>query len=319
MMPGRTLHRLASLICDAKSLERVVEPAIADLQKEHALCPESKPRRVWILARAYASVWTVIAITAFTSTTADERRMLAGVHVWALCAATCVAALLVALTVSQIFDIDPRAFRLLHLALAVPSTLPVAVPIGLALGIGFGLRNAAPSRSTRNALLATSFAAAILSFSTMEWVMPDANQAFRQAMVNARNSRLEVARGFNEMGLSTLRHEAQRASVMRHPGQMRRLTWQYHVRRALPLAAPLLTLFAFALIDRRASLSLALIACACIAYFGLTMFSLVLVFELPLVPPIVSAWLTNILFGAAIMLVVSSRSSGLRDSTVLTT
>jgi hypothetical protein len=36
MMPGRTLHRLATLICDAKSLGRVVEPAIADLQKEHA-------------------------------------------------------------------------------------------------------------------------------------------------------------------------------------------------------------------------------------------------------------------------------------------
>ena len=36
MMPGRTLHRLAAHICSAKTLERVVEPAIADLQKEFA-------------------------------------------------------------------------------------------------------------------------------------------------------------------------------------------------------------------------------------------------------------------------------------------
>ena len=36
MMPGRTLHRLATHICSAKTLERIVEPAIADLQKEFA-------------------------------------------------------------------------------------------------------------------------------------------------------------------------------------------------------------------------------------------------------------------------------------------
>ena len=34
MMPGRTLHRLAAHICSAKTLEHVVEPAIADLQKD---------------------------------------------------------------------------------------------------------------------------------------------------------------------------------------------------------------------------------------------------------------------------------------------
>ena len=36
MIPGRILHRLAAAVCSAKTLERVVEPAIADLQKEHA-------------------------------------------------------------------------------------------------------------------------------------------------------------------------------------------------------------------------------------------------------------------------------------------
>ena len=36
MMPGRTLHRLAARLCSAKTLERIVEPAIADLQKEYA-------------------------------------------------------------------------------------------------------------------------------------------------------------------------------------------------------------------------------------------------------------------------------------------
>ena len=36
MIPGRLLHRLAARLCSAQTLERVVEPAIADLQKEYA-------------------------------------------------------------------------------------------------------------------------------------------------------------------------------------------------------------------------------------------------------------------------------------------
>jgi hypothetical protein len=36
MIPGQTLHRFAARLCCAKMLERVVEPAIADLQKEYA-------------------------------------------------------------------------------------------------------------------------------------------------------------------------------------------------------------------------------------------------------------------------------------------
>ena len=43
MIPGRMLHRLAARICSAKTLERVVEPAIADLQKEYAArCAKSR-------------------------------------------------------------------------------------------------------------------------------------------------------------------------------------------------------------------------------------------------------------------------------------
>ena len=35
MVPGRMLHRLARRFCGEKALARVIEPAIADLQKEH--------------------------------------------------------------------------------------------------------------------------------------------------------------------------------------------------------------------------------------------------------------------------------------------
>ena len=45
MMPGTTLHRLAAYICSAKTLERVVEPAIADLQKEYDDAQACSPLR----------------------------------------------------------------------------------------------------------------------------------------------------------------------------------------------------------------------------------------------------------------------------------
>ena len=49
MIPGRVLHRLAARLCCAKTLEHVVEPAIADLQKEYAV------RRAECVARGFCS------------------------------------------------------------------------------------------------------------------------------------------------------------------------------------------------------------------------------------------------------------------------
>jgi lipopolysaccharide export LptBFGC system permease protein LptF len=253
----------------------------------------------------------------------DERDVLVRLYVRVLCATAAIVGVLVALNVSQIFDIDPRAFRLIHLALVTPSTLPIAVPIGLAIGVALGLKGR-PTTTAKNAILVTAFAVSILSFGTMEWVMPDANQSFRQAMFNARASRVAVMaqgrgggviRGVNEMQLSALRREAQFASALNHPGRMRRSAWKYHLRWALPLAAPVLTFLAFALIDRRVSRSVGLVTASCVAYFGLTIFSLVLVFEFPRLPPVVGAWLTNIVFVGITMFV----SAGLKPCATATT
>ena len=67
------------------------------------------------------------------------------------------------------------------------------MPIGLAVGVALGLGGRTRARSTKNAILTTAFAVSLLSFVTMEWVMPDASQSFRQAMFNARASRVAVA------------------------------------------------------------------------------------------------------------------------------
>src|SRR5688572_29540065 len=95
MMPGRTLHRLATHICSAKTLERVVEPAIADLQKEFAGA-ERMSRRAWVLLNGYFAILKVIAVCALnvSSTTRDERQALSRAVAWSVGSMAAISALL---------------------------------------------------------------------------------------------------------------------------------------------------------------------------------------------------------------------------------
>ena len=87
MIPGVALHRLAAHICSAKTLERVVEPAIADLQKEYASAGAGlASRRVWVLLAGYAAILKVIAMCALSVSleSADERRAVARTLAWSV-------------------------------------------------------------------------------------------------------------------------------------------------------------------------------------------------------------------------------------------
>ena len=77
MIPGRALHRLSARVCSAKTLERSVEPAIADLQQEYAGAG-GVAGRVWILLTGYFAILKVIAICvgSVSVETDEERRTL---------------------------------------------------------------------------------------------------------------------------------------------------------------------------------------------------------------------------------------------------
>jgi hypothetical protein len=66
MIPGRFLHHLARLVCAARSVEQIVEPALADLQYEWKAV-RTISRRAQVLLEGYAAV--VIAIGWITSRT----------------------------------------------------------------------------------------------------------------------------------------------------------------------------------------------------------------------------------------------------------
>ena len=76
-IPGGLLHRLAVCLCSAKTLERVVEPAIADLQSELAAAQFSPPlQRARILVVGYLAILVAMLMCACELAAADERRPL---------------------------------------------------------------------------------------------------------------------------------------------------------------------------------------------------------------------------------------------------
>ena len=173
MTPGRMLHHLAGFVCSEKSLERIVEPALADLQRE---------QRFLAVVTSYFAVLRVIVICALdvSVTTNDDLRALMRTLLWAFALTIATTMLLVLPPLS----IHPELKDWGGTALLVPQALPLAIPIGLALGIAFGL-SARVSMSLVKVILAGAAVVSLLSFATFVWLIPAANQAFRELTVSA--------------------------------------------------------------------------------------------------------------------------------------
>jgi hypothetical protein len=136
MMPGRTLHRLAARICSAQTLERVVEPAIADVQKEYAAAEfNSAFWRTRVLLVGYLAILEVMLMCALQPAVAmdDERCALVRTFILAGGITVCACAFVVLLTVSVFPGVPP-----FFLALMTAMMLPIALPVGLTLGMAFG-------------------------------------------------------------------------------------------------------------------------------------------------------------------------------------
>ncbi len=306
MIPGRTLHRLAACVCSAKMLERIVEPAIADLQNEYAEAPaNARLSKVSVLVSGYAAVLEVMAMAALEMpAVANERRVLMRTFLWAAGVTASAAGLLIVLTLAQTAYVSTTFLN--HVAYVTPQALPIAIPIGLTLGIAFGLNGGAVSHRTRKVVLLAALLASAISFGTLEWVMPAANQSYRQAMYRAWGGRGMVTKGSNEMTLAELRGESNIARGQGEPGKARWLEWNYHLRWALSCATLVLAVFAFALM-RRGGTRRAVVMAACVMYFILLFMGEVAIAEG--LPPILGAWLPNLTFGLAAMAMLLRRNA----------
>lgn len=316
MIPGRTLHCLAACICSARTLERVLEPAIADLQKEYLAVHERHlVRRASVLLTGYSAILRAMAMCALTPSVAsrDERRALIRTIAWS-CALT--AAMTGLLMLPPLSIVEDRALSSSFLAGLIPQALPLAIPIGLTFGIAFGLAGRTWSRAARRVVLLFALVASAVSFITLAFVMPAGNQAYRESVARIAGVPEQPTKGPNEMTFSELDREAAVAVAAGNVRRASNYAWSYHLRFALSAASVVLAGFLLATGVRGVATRGLVALTACFAYWalifigeGLSVYSPIApVFE-GTIPVFAGAWLPNIVFAASTILIASSRSS----------
>ena len=318
MIPGRTLHRLAARLCSTNTLERVVEPAIADLQNEFAeTAPTDQIRRARTLLRGYAAIAKVIAMCALSvsGNTDDERRAILRTIGLSFTLTVVFTAVLMLPPLSLV-DGDLSS---IFLAALIPQAMPLAIPIGLTFGIAVGLGGRTASRAVVKVILLCALLASIVSFVTLVWVMPAGNQAYRESIAQTAGITGELIKGTNEMSLSELDRQAAIASVAGNTRDAGSYAWSFHLRFALSMASLVLVGFLLATAVRSVATRALISLGACIAYWvlifvgeGAAVYSPIAPVLAGTIPVAAGAWLPNIVFAAAALIIASSRSSRLR-------
>jgi hypothetical protein len=313
MIPGRALHRLAAGICCAKTLERVVEPAIADLQKEYGASELHPIRNVYLLLRGYAAILKVIAICTATVSieSDDERRALVRTLAWS---AGLIVAIFVLMVLPPLYRIDETLRGWYAATKYMPQAAPLAIPLGVVLGVAFGL-STRPRAESVKAVLFGALGASLLSFMILAWVMPAADGAFsdmrrRMARERGYQGTFVPPKAYNEMTLSELRSEAAKLAAEGEPLRARQFHFRFHFRVSLAVATFALVGLLLTFRVKRHAVRNLLAFALCFAYW-LLMFAGELGSNRGYLTPPVGAWLPNLVFITSAIAIVFSRSSRL--------
>jgi lipopolysaccharide export LptBFGC system permease protein LptF len=158
----------------------------------------------------------------------------------------------------------------------------------------------ASGRATR-IILTISVAWSAISCATLLWLLPAANQSYREALADGNGiERRMLTKGMNEMTLSELsgRIDSYRGAAMAESALVRELTFSYHQRWSFACATAVLALFAVGVLARRPSarwiVGLAAVG-ACCAYYGLLFLGRSAALA-GTIPSFAGAWLPNVVF-----------------------
>jgi lipopolysaccharide export LptBFGC system permease protein LptF len=303
MIPGRMLHRIAARICSAKSLERVIEPAIADLQKEYQDAIGSAWRRRWRLFAGYLAVCQVLALclSQRSDGRTDEVRVLRALSISGAAMIGITVLLLIPPVIGRVEFVRPTTLWLL-----VPQAVPLAIPLGLVVGLAYALNRRVLSAAAQKIVLAAALLCSIASFVTLIWAMPAANQEFRQRIFTSIGQRGTVMKGLNEMSLSELNDEIAFAKVRGNEQHARRVAWYYHLKSALAAASFVLALFAVTVNARSNMIRRIVVLVSPIAYWLLLWLGESFGIRTS-TPAVISAWLPNIVLVASAAIMAASR------------
>jgi hypothetical protein len=313
-VPGDRLRRFCARVCSQATLERVIDPALSDLQIEY--------RRAWSQGEVWRSRWILlggyITFVKLLIACAGERVLKSWREgEWTpnddrAFGRTMAISIAVILTTIVVIVHPPLRGIPQHLVIyLIPQTIPFAIPLGVTIGVFCGLRGSVISARLRAAVLALALLCTAMSFATMVWVMPPADRAFRAEVGWGGRTKNP-----NEMTLSELRERIDEFDRAGWPRAAHAHRLAYEMRWAIPCATCVLTLFALSAVPRWRRARTWMLAVvgfgAWLAYFFLLQATHDAAVHRAM-PIVLAVWLPNLLFiTAAIAFVAVGRIIGSR-------
>jgi hypothetical protein len=248
--PGNQLRSFAARWCCAETMERMIDPLIADLQREHAEAVRS--RRIWksrwIQIAGWVAFGKVIALCAVACLTSQEewtpedRKSLTRAAVIGVITVVVITVLLVSASPEDIPKVlmHPSPKRFFFLA---PYPFVAGIVLGATLGIVLGLGGRALSRRLVAAAIGIALVCSVIVFIDVGWVAPAAHVAYRMTVGGSDPTRLDIG----EASLGALRQkidQVRREFADAPSGFLAALSFDYHQRVALSFSPLVFTLFA---------------------------------------------------------------------------
>ena len=213
-LPGRRLRNAAARLFTQPTMDRVIDPIVADLQAEYreAVLARRRWLAVWVCVLGYLGFWRAVGLQGLQ---AGPQSLWSGIATdgwWlgrmigrAFIAFVGVTLALAGWPMIQFYSRvqDGLTPTLLLLPQAIPLSIPIAIPLGIVCGV-YGER---VSAGEIRRVLALAVVATLLAFAVM-LIVPVANQAFRVAMAGQLGlhdvTEASLPRGVNELSLSEL-------------------------------------------------------------------------------------------------------------------
>jgi len=313
--PGDRLRQVAARLCSERTRRRLVDPAIADLQAEVTAARRtgSAWHRLRALGAGYLSVVKVLLIATCgdfrqgaTTWTPDEVASTRRGALIALAVTTAAIAFFTIPVVEQMPEADLGLTPYI-----VPSALPLSLPLGLAVASAWMLHAAVRTRKVAAVTLLTAALTSAAMFVNLEWVTPDANQAFRTLVLAKFDPPVaSPERGANELRFWELRERVRETRNSGRESEARWLELSYYRRWSMSVMPLAMVAVMVAIAFKRQWTRRALTSVAFtiyLAHYALLMSAFSLA-ELGVARPIVMGWAGTLLCFAAALLTTSWRS-----------
>jgi len=244
--PGDQFRSMARRLYGPRTMEHLIDPVIADIQRDHAEAIDAGRlwRGRWIRFSGWWCILKVVCLYALTAWAIGRTALIASTGTALVTVPLVLAPLVKAAAFIQADRIEVSGQLVTYL---LPQALVISLPIGFTVGAIWNLRSAVATWRIRPLILATACLCSIVTFLNVGWIAPAANQEFRMVV-----SGYSVDRGTNELTFSQLRQKVNESGAADEKSQepLPALFW-YHDRLALCAVPILMAGFSFALTASR--------------------------------------------------------------------